>query len=397
MARILLMSIGSRGDMEPFLALGQEMMQRGDTVAFCMPAQFKSLAKEVSPLFYEQDSRLIDLITSPEIKKIMGQVGSPLSRMGIAFRLKNKIKPIQEQLILDQELAVKTFNPDQIIFHIKCIYPVFWALQYNGNVKLLSPMPALLDPMKEQPHVGFGNPLFQSWNLFTYKLAEYALVNVSILGYGKRFIKDRKLNLNAKKIQSFFRDQLTVEYALSEELFQKPHYWPKRAVVTCFRERNKLDHFTPEQKLLDFLTTYPNPLYIGFGSMINSNPKQVAKDILSCCEKHKIAVIINESWGGIECPHELPNWAFKVKDIPYDFLFEKVGKVIHHGGSGTTHSALKHKRPQAIIPHIADQFFWNKQIEKVGVGISGFPIKKWNISNFEHLLLQLNSFNFSEK
>ena len=63
MARILLMSIGYRGDMEPFLALGQEMMQRGDTVAFCMPAQFKSLAKEVSHLFYEQDSRLIDLIT----------------------------------------------------------------------------------------------------------------------------------------------------------------------------------------------------------------------------------------------------------------------------------------------------------------------------------------------
>jgi len=397
MTRILLMSLGSRGDMEPFLALGQERIKQGDTVAFCMPVQFESLAKEVSPLFYGQDPRLIEIITSPEVKKIMGQVGSIISRIFAALRLKNKIKPVQEQLILDQEQAVKSFNPDQIIFHIKCIYPVLWALKFNGKVKLLSPMPALLDPMKEQPHVGFGTPLFQSWNLFTYKLAEYALVNVSILGYGKCFIKDRKLNLSTKQIQAFFRKQLSVEYALSEELFQRPSYWPKRAVMTRFRERNKLDHFTPDKNLLDFLAAHPNPLYIGFGSMINNNPKQVARDILSCCEKHNIAVVINESWGGIECPTNLPEWAYKVKDIPYDFLFEKVGRVIHHGGSGTTHSAFKYNRPQAIIPHIADQFFWNKQIEKVGVGISGFPIKKWNIQNFEHLLLQLNSFNFLNK
>ena len=69
--------------------------------------------------------------------------------------------------------------------------------------------------------------------------------------------------------------------------------------------------------------------------------------------------------------------------------------VIHHGGSGTTHSSLRCKKPQAIIPHLGDQFFWNRRIEKSKVGVAGFPIDKWSLENFEILLDKLLSLTSS--
>ena len=126
MAKILLISLGSRGDMEPFLALGEELLQKGDEVGCCMPAQFKSLAQQISPNFYPQNERFLELIEGKEIKKILGQEGSGFSRLKSLLKLMRITKPIQQQMILDQEKAVNDFKPDQIIFHIKCIYPVIW-------------------------------------------------------------------------------------------------------------------------------------------------------------------------------------------------------------------------------------------------------------------------------
>jgi sterol 3beta-glucosyltransferase len=394
MAKILLMSLGSRGDMEPFFSLGEELLDQGHKIACCMPAQFETSALELTPHFYAEDKGFIELIEGPDIKKILGQVGSGFSRLLTLIRLRSQVKSIQEQMIEDQERAVRDFNPDQIIFHIKCIYPVIWALQFKGKVSLLSPMPALLDPVEDIPHIGFGKARSKAWNLGTYKIAEYALIKQSILGYGKSFLKKHQIRLSPKALKTFYREKLPVEYAISEALFPRPNYWPDRAKITKFRER-KNNSFTPTEALKKFLADNPNPVYVGFGSMVNAQPKQIALDVLAVCEKYQVPVLLNESWGGLECPDVLPQWAFKIKDVPFHFLFPLLRCVIHHGGSGTTHTAFIHKKPQAIIPHIADQFFWNTQIEKKGVGIAGFKIKKWSRERFEDLVSNLLKFEWN--
>ncbi len=103
MARILLMSIGSRGDMEPFLALGEEALAEGHKIGCCMPVQFEPLVNELTPHFFPQDKTLLDLVEGPEIKKIMSQEGSGFSRLLTLFKLWRQIKSVQEQIIQDQE------------------------------------------------------------------------------------------------------------------------------------------------------------------------------------------------------------------------------------------------------------------------------------------------------
>ena len=121
MDNILLMSLGSRGDMEPFLALGEELQQAGHEIAFCMPAQFQSLTQQVSPNFYPMTPDFLALMDDSEIKKITGQIGSGWSRLKTIFKLLKSTKPLQQQLIRDQKAACDDFEPALIIHHIKCV------------------------------------------------------------------------------------------------------------------------------------------------------------------------------------------------------------------------------------------------------------------------------------
>lgn len=392
MDRILLMALGSRGDVEPFLALGEELQEQGHTVAFCLPQQFESLALEVSQHFYPMTQDFLNLMNDPDFKKITGQIGSGWSRFKTIVRLMKSTKPIQQQLIRDQKAAYDSYRPEQIIYHIKCVYPVVAAIRDNARVKLLSPVPCLLHAVDHEPNIGFGKPRGRFWNRLTYKIANAALINQAIIGYANPLLKEFGTKvLTKKELKPFLLNELPVEYAISQELFKRPTYWPNHVTITRFRERNKRKHWEPSKELQAFMESYPNPLYIGFGSMINGSPKTVSNTIVQVCQELKVPVLINTSWGGIEFDGEVPESFFVVNDIPYDWLFGKVRGVVHHGGSGTTHSAFAFGTPQLIIPHIADQYLWNRLIHNSGHGPLGFPIKSFNTSNLERALLELLS------
>ena len=125
--------------------------------------------------------------------------------------------------------------------------------------------------------------------------------------------------------------------------------------------------------------------------MINGRPKEIGRIILKVCGELEIPVLINKSWGGIEIEEQLPSWAFVVDNVPFDWLFKEVRAVVHHGGSGTTHSALRFNKRQLIIPHIADQFLWNRLVHEAGIGPLGFPIKEFDESKLKKALVKLLS------
>ncbi|CAE7884305.1 UGT80B1 [Symbiodinium microadriaticum] len=387
MERVLLISLGSRGDMEPFLAMGEELQVAGHSVAFCMPLQFQSLAMEVSQTFYAMDKRFLELVENEDVKNIIAQVGSAWTRLRTMVRLMWETKPLQQQLVRDQHAAVDHFRPDLIIFHGKCIYPILAALEYGQRVKMLCPVPCMIHAVDTEPNIGFGDPGSVWWNRLTYFLANKLYISKSILGYGGPVAKDELQfrNLDSSRLTAFMLEEMPVEYAISERLFPRPGSWPPHAVITGFRERDKAKHWTPPAPLLKFLSDYPEPLYAGFGSMVNEDPEKVGQIILDVTAELELPVLLNTGWGGgIRVSEEdLPRHAFVVNDIPYDWLFSRVCAVVHHGGSGTTHSALRFDKPQLIVPHISDQFLWMRLVNRAGFGPMGFPIKSFSKETFK--------------
>jgi len=132
--------------------------------------------------------------------------------------------------------------------------------------------------------------------------------------------------------------------------------------------------------------------------MINPHPEKNTKTILQILERHKIPAIINTCAGGITQPENYNNQLIHfVESIPYDWIFPKTYGVIHHGGSGTTHMALKYGCANMIIPHIIDQFVWNKIIHEKEVGPLGLDISKITVNNLEPKMIDLLENNCYKK
>ena len=378
------MSLGSRGDMEPFLALGEELQAKGNQVAFCLPAQFESLAKQVSPHFYPMSPEFLELMNDPQVRQLTGQLGSAFSRFKTLLRLMGSTRLIQEQLIRDQKAADDAFESDEVIYHIKCVYPTLAHLQLGKPVRILSPALGLLQPLDHEPAIGFGQPGTKAWNRLTYRLANHILSQKSILSFSKTPSKEWAWpSYTLKQIKRALLEEIPIEYACSTELIKRPHDWPEQAQISRFRERNKFQHWSPDPALLDFLNNNPKPLFVSFGSMINAHPDRVGQLILETTAEAGVPVLINSSWGGIEVPSTLPSHAFLVSDVPYDWLLSRVRAIVHHGGSGTTHSAWAFRLPQLIIPHFGDQFFWNRVVQAQKIGPLGPSIKALNKDNFK--------------
>lgn len=125
--------------------------------------------------------------------------------------------------------------------------------------------------------------------------------------------------------------------------------------------------------------------------MINSNPEKTTQTILNILDQLKVPTIINLAAGGLVQLEEFKenDLFYFTKQIPYDWVLDKCYGIIHHGGSGTTHSSIKYGCVSMILPHIFDQFGWNNLIDKKGLGPKGVAINKITEQNLKPLILDL--------
>lgn len=386
--RICLVSIGSRGDMEPFLAVGELLKKRGHEVSYIFPAQFKPLADDINLPFYSLGEEFIELLFSEDGKKAMGGASNFWQKLMAYVKLAKLFKATNKKMIFLQKQWIDQIKPDLIIYSPKSVYPLIWSLQPNHKAINLSPVPYTLHRVINRPHIGFnfkGNTLL---NKLTYAIAEigltYTIYNAS---------KTLKSPVSKRQIKQALALNPAI-YTLSPNLFKRPQEWPDHVQVVGFHERNKTSHWQPSHTLIDFLTTHSKIVFITFGSMINPKPEEKTHLVLKALEQLKIPAIINVFNGGLEKPkgYQSENILF-VNEIPYDWIFPKVYAVVHHGGSGTTHMATKYGCPSLIIPHIIDQFMWNKLIAENELGPLGPSITKINQQNFTESLNNLYNNN----
>lgn len=133
--------------------------------------------------------------------------------------------------------------------------------------------------------------------------------------------------------------------------------------------------------------------------MLNPEPELKTKRILEILERNKIPAVINTADGGLIKPDNFSSeLIYFVSQIPYDWIFPKMYAVIHHGGSGTTHLAIKYGCAAMIIPHFIDQFGWDRMISDIGVGPKGVKISRITNKKFELKVLELfNNRSYKEK
>lgn len=215
---------------------------------------------------------------------------------------------------------------------------------------------------------------------------------LAIKSFTKEFRKDYEgVDLSVSAIRRVMLETERTLYAVSPSLFQRPDYWPASAQVVGYFERDKTANWEPDEELTAFIDRYEKIVFISFGSMTNTDPGKKTETIVDVLKKHGIPAIISTSWGGLKKLDNHPEHILFVNNVPYDWLFPRMYAVVHHGGSGTTHTDAKYACPALVVPHAVDQPFWARTIFELGVGPKGLPIKLLNEAEFEARLLELYS------
>lgn len=114
-----------------------------------------------------------------------------------------------------------------------------------------------------------------------------------------------------------------------------------------------------------FLNDGEPPIYFGFGSM--REEKDTGAIIGEAAARLGRRAIVLRGWGDLLAPNTSRD-CLVIDDINHDALLPRVAAVVHHGGAGTTHAAARAGTPQVVIPHHYDQFYWAARVRSLGIG-----------------------------
>jgi len=392
--KIILISIGTRGDMEPFLSIGEILKEKGHQVICAFPEQFRNLAEDSNMEFASLGLKFIEMLDSDAGKAAMGGSGSGLKKFIAYIKLAINQTEINKELVSKQYEIIEGEIPDRIVYNGKAVYPIIWGLSNRGKNIFVSPLP-YMHYVRGHTHIAFNSDFGPFLNKLTYSLANFGMITTVLIT--KRWLKITR-KITRKQIKNALLSDKVV-YTISPSLFSRPDYWNENLKVLGFHKRNKTINWRPDKDLTDFIEKHNNILFITFGSMTNPEPDEKTKIIIEILERNKIPAIINTASGGLVEPDKFDSELVHfVSQIPYDWIFPKIYGVIHHGGSGTTHLALKYGCATLIVPHIIDQFVWNKIIYTMGAGPKGIKIGKITAKNLEPKILELvNNSSFKKK
>jgi UDP:flavonoid glycosyltransferase YjiC (YdhE family) len=151
-------------------------------------------------------------------------------------------------------------------------------------------------------------------------------------------------------------------YGFSRHLIPRPSDWPANAVI-CGAWSSGLADWSAPEALAEFLAAGEPPIYVGFGSMALSEPRSLLEALTSAIRGRR--ALFYPGWSGV-AEADLPANVRMIDPTPHDWLFPRTAMAIHHGGSGTSHSAARAGIPSVVVPFAGDQPFWADRLGRAG-------------------------------
>jgi sterol 3beta-glucosyltransferase len=369
---IVILTVGSRGDVQPYIALAKGLMARGHQVTLGASKNFETFVTSNGVAFRPINADYYQLIDTPEGKAMMS--GNPIR---IVQNLRTVITPMIRQTIESAWQAAQ--GADFLIYHPKVLIgaDILEKLQIKGAMAVAAPVisPTGAFPAPGLPSLPFG----AAFNRFTYRLV--ASAGASFGGTIKAWRESVGLPAKSKVIKSMtfiHNKRIPVLYPISSSVLPRPDDYPDNAYLTGYWFLDQ-PTWTPPHELVEFLGSGTKPIYIGFGSMVGQNPQHTTQVILEAIEKAGVRAVLASGWGGLS-DTRLPESVYLLKEAPHEWLFPRAAAVVHHGGAGTVAAGLRAGKPTIVVPFIADQPFWGRVLVERGVSPATLPEKSLNAS-----------------
>jgi len=367
--RCTIFALGTRGDVEPLIALGVGLKTAGLDVRFASQRDFAATVEQ----------------HGLESFPIEGQSSSFFrGAAGIALRER-----------MQSNADFQRFFDNYLSLGFSRILNDFWAASRDADVVLAwmngaQPIAERLGvavfvcgicPVPHWPTGAFSNPYLgsapdpPSWlaNRRTWRANETAAkVGESVLNKWRC----DTLGLPSTSWREDLARMRRLPHLLgySPSVLPRPRDWKPWVHVTGYWFLSDPRAYQPPPELQAFLDAGPPPLGVGFSSLVGRNPAGVTNAVIDALAQAGQRAVLLTGLGGLKGV-AFPDHVFPVAAVPHDWLFPRISAMVHHGGAGTTGMAMRSGLPQLGVPFGYDQTLWANQIHALGVGPAAIPVE----------------------
>ena len=374
--RIAIITIGSRGDVQPYIALGQGLIKAGHTVRLATHQDFEVFVQSHGLEFWPIRGNSQEMMGSQERRDVVE---------------KGNFIAIWKQMIRGAERAINEWMEDglaacqgiDLLIASSVGLTVGVPVAEKNHLPLLQAHLFPTTPTRAFPSVLLPQTLPNLGGAFNL-LSSHLILQLGWLGARPMLNRTRKKILDlppysfAEPSQASRSKGFPMLYGFSPSVIPAPSDWSADDHVTGYWFLDPADDWTPPPDLLDFLQAGPPPVYIGFGSMGSRKPAETTDLVLQALAQTQQRAILLSGWGGMQ-KTDLPASVCMVDSIPHAWLFPRVAAVVHHGGAGTTAAGLRAGVPSIVIPFTTEQAFWGRRVHDLGVGPAPIPRSKLTV------------------
>lgn len=383
--RITILTVGSRGDVQPYVALGVGLQAAGHQVRLATHDDFKAFicshGLEFAPL--PGDPRTV--LETTEGRHLLESGGNPFRLIHQFVRL---FEPHCQKCLADGWQACQ--DSEAIIFSMAACFGSWIAQKLNIPSCAAYCLP--LTPSWEMPSAVFPRmpgwlPLTRLYNRLTFCLGG-AMLWTPLAGAVNRA---RREVLDLPPLSRWSPPWRNLQeghpylYGYSPTVLPKPRDWGENVHVTGYWFLDHAHEWKAPAKLMDFLKSGPPPVCVGFGSMNNRNAEEATDLVVRALVRSRQRGILMTGWGGL-ARTKLPDEILPLDSAPHDWLFPRVAAVVHHGGAGTTAAALRAGVPAVVVPFMSDQPMWAQRVHQLGAGTRPIPRHKLTAENLAEAL-----------
>ncbi|CAL5018464.1 unnamed protein product [Urochloa decumbens] len=374
--QIVILIVGTRGDVQPFVAIGKRLQDYGHRVRLATHANFKEFVLTAGLEFYPLGGD--PKILAEYMVKNKGFLPSGPSEIAIQRKQ-------MKEIIFSLLPACKDPDPDTgIPFKVDAIIanpPAYGHIHVAEGLKV--PI-HIFFTMPWTPTSEFPHPLSRVKQSAGYRLSYQIVDSMIWLGIRDMINEFRKKKLKLRPVTYLSGTQgsgndIPHGYIWSPHLVPKPKDWGPKIDVVGFCFLDLASNYVPPESLVKWLEAGEKPIYIGFGSLPVQEPQKMTEIIVKALEMTGQRGIINKGWGGLGTLAEPKDFVYLLDNCPHDWLFLQCKAVVHHGGAGTTAAGLKAACPTTIVPFFGDQAFWGDRVHARGVGPPPIPVDQFGL------------------
>jgi sterol 3beta-glucosyltransferase len=371
--KITVNTFGTRGDIQPYIALSVGLRQAGHAVRIVTHHIFESFVKEYSlefcPLHLDPRQVLIN--------QALSELGNNTVR--ISRWMKENFKPALRHIFKVTLHA----NRDADLMLNSGLSFAGWHVAEKLDIPALAAYLWPVTPSRYLP-AATGKippawlPFRGALNYLSTKLSNQLFFNLMLPQVNS--CRGEILDLRPMNARQYWpldsaRGSASLLYGFSPAVIPKPPDWSNNQQITGYWFLDTTEGYQPDMGLLDFLENGPPPVYVGFGSIVDHEKEAITQIVVDALRETGQRGILLGGWSELGSG-DLPDFILRVDAVPHDWLFPRMAAVVHHGGAGTTAAGLRAGVPTVVVPSFGDQFFWGWRVGALGAGPKPIPRNK---------------------